>query len=378
MAVQPALRRGIFSLTWFFLPTPLLQLIGAMNKRLLTNVPSAGYQTFGVQLTAPLQFLLPAIALITPLACEGLLLHRVAAEPLLGSRQFSGRRQPAPQAEHLPKTKIILPDAFELLQGERPDFAASAAAATTAASSARTVQQSLSTGWSLLIAASTLTDEIKNAELTLRKITATQTAYSRSVSSAIDSFSLVAVAFGLIAVHDDREGDIRSSWKQQAAGLRDRFARAASACDREGSKAYDAARAGADDLAALIRGEPITAESDESPPFKWSQLCDRAVLMRRIDKADKALTTGTATAESMEAALEQLQREAEMIAVLGELIVQKEFIDWDDDAYRKFASTMRDEAEKCRRALSEKKTDSARLAAKSIKQSCSTCHDEYR
>ena len=321
-----------------------------------------------------------AFALIVPLFCDSPLAPATAAEPILGSRQFSSRRQPAPRAEQLPTSKIIVPDAFELLEGERPDFAAAAAAAaqTPAAGAAGTDQQSSSTGWSQLIAASTLTDEIKDAEIALKKITATQTDFSRSISSAIDSFSLVAVAFGLIHVHDDREGDIRSSWKQQAAGLRDRFARAASECDREGSKAYDAARAGADDLTALIRGETITAEPDKNQPFQWSRLCDRAVLMRRIDRADKTLTAGTATAEAMEDAPEQLRREAEMVAVLGELIIQEEFIDWDDDAYRELAATMRDEAVRCRDALGEKKADPARQAAKAIKQSCSSCHSEYR
>lgn len=322
---------------------------------------------------------LPTIALIVILIYESLLSHGFAAEPILGSRQFSGRRQPAPRAEQLPTSKIIMPDAFELLDGQRPDFAAESAAAQTATLSATgTTPQASSTGWSQLIAASTLTDEIKDAELILRTITATQTSYSGNISSAIDAFSIVAVAFGLIAVHDDREGDIRSSWKRQAVELRDRFATVASECDREGSKAYNAAQAGADDLAALIRGESISAKPDKSKPFQWSQLCDRAVLMRRIDRADKLITAGTVSVESIEEAQDQLRHEAEMVAVLGELIIQKEFIDWDDQTYREFANSMRDEAVRCREAVGKKQADPARQAAKAIKKTCSSCHSEYR
>jgi len=181
-----------------------------------------------------------------------------------------------------------------------------------------------------------------------------------------------------MAVHDDREGDLRSSWKQQAAALRDRFANAASACNREASKAFPEAQAAAEDLMSLIRGESISAPSASGQPFQWSQLCDRGVLMQRLKLADETLISGTASADAMAEDPDQLKHEAEIVAALGELIVQEAFIDWDDDAYRDFATAMRDQAVNLQAALEKQDAEAARLTAKAVHQSCDACHQEYR
>lgn len=301
-----------------------------------------------------------------------------AAEPILGSRQIVPRRQPAPRAEQLPTSRVIEADAFTLLEGPRPDFAAAATRSVSPSTTAPGTSTAVSSTWSRLIAASTLTDEIKHAQLPLQQATASQTAFNGSIDTAVNQFSLVAVAFGLMAVHDDREGDLRSSWKKQAAALRDRFANAASACNREASKAFPEAQAAAQDLMSLIRGESISAPAASDQPFQWSQLCDRGVLMQRLKLADETLISGTASADAMAEDPDQLRHEAEIVAALGELIVQEAFIDWDDDTYREFATAMRDQAVSLQAALEKQDAEAARLTAKAVHQSCDACHQEYR
>ena len=95
-----------------------------------------------------------------------------AAESILGSRQIVPRRQPAPRAEQLPTSDIIEPDAFTLLEGPLPDFAAAATRSASPSSTATGTSTSVSSTWSRLIAASTLTDEIKHAQLPLQQATA--------------------------------------------------------------------------------------------------------------------------------------------------------------------------------------------------------------
>ncbi len=290
----------------------------------------------------------------------------------LGSGQ-PARRQPAPAAEQLPASDIIEPDALQLLVGPRPDFT-DAKTSTTAPSP---TQGGGSQPWSALISGATLADEIKLSLPPLQEATATQTAFNSNLATALDRFHIVSVVFGLMAAYD-KPNDLRSSWRAAAAGLRDQFARVASHVDRDGGKAYPEARSRAEDLAALILGETVAAEPDEQQPFQWSQLCDRAVLMRRLEAADRTLTRGTASADAFAENPEQLLHETEIIAALGELIVREAFTDWDDDTYRGYAATMQGEALTLRKAVQQGDHETAGRAAKAITQSCSACHEDYR
>lgn len=282
------------------------------------------------------------------------------------------RRQPAPTAEQLPASDIIEPDALQLLAGPRPDFASVKQAVPVPAAAEAAASQP----WSALVSGATLADEIKLSLPPLRQATETQTAFNSNLATALDRFHIVAVVFGLMAAYD-RPNDLRSSWRAAAAGLRDQFARVASHVDRDGGKAYPEARTRAEELAALILGETISAEPDERQ-FQWSQLCDRAVLMRRLEAADRTLTSGTASEAAFADAPEQLLHEAEIVAAIGELIVREAFTDWDDDTYRGYAATMQREALTLRKAVQQADYETAGRAAKAITQSCSTCHDDYR
>jgi hypothetical protein len=283
------------------------------------------------------------------------------------------RRQPAPAAEQLPAGPVIEPDAFVLLEGSRPDFTGSARTTAVVTPAGAEGKQP----WSALISGATLADEVKLSLPPLQQATASQTAFNSKLAAALDRFHLVAVVFGLMSAYD-KPNDIRTSWRAAAAGLRDRFARVASHVDRDGGEAFSEARTRAEDLAALILGETVAADPNEKQPFQWSQLCDRAVLMRRLKAADGVLTQATASAEAFADAPEKLLHEAEIIAAFAALIVQEAFTDWDDDTYREYAATMQREAVNLRKAVQQADYETAGRTAKAVTQSCATCHDDYR
>jgi len=300
--------------------------------------------------------------------------------PPLASGQVIGlgsgkpaRRQPAPAAERLPASDIIEPDALRLLTGPRPNFASPKAAAGTPLQA----EGGDSRPWSTLVSGATLADEIKLSLPPLQQATETQTAFNSNLAPALDRFHMISIVFGLMAAYD-KPNDIRSSWRAAAAGLRDQFARVASHVDRDGGKAYAEARVRAEELAALILGETINAEPDEEQQFQWSRLCDRSVIMRRLEMADRALTQGTSAEAVFRDEPEGLLHEAEIVAAFGELIVQEAFVDWDDDTYRGYAATMQQEALTLRKAVQQADYETAGRAAKAITQSCSTCHEDYR
>ena len=290
----------------------------------------------------------------------------------IGSGQ-PARRQPAPAADQLPTSDIIEPDALGLLTGPRPNFAGG----KQVGNEPLQPESGGSRAWSMLVSGATLADEIKLSLPPLQRATETQTAFNSDLATALDRFHVISVVFGLMGAYD-KPNDIRSSWRTAAAGLRDQFARVASHVDRDGGKAYAEARMRAEELAALILGETITAEPDEEQQFQWSRLCDRSVLMRRLEAADRRLTQGTAAEAAFRDEPERLLHEAEIIAAFAELIVREAFPDWDDDTYRGYAATMQQEALTLRKAVQQADYETAGRAAKAITQSCSTCHDGYR
>lgn len=306
-----------------------------------------------------------AAAILIPASASGQVIGIGSGKP--------ARRQPAPAAEQLPVSDIIKPDALQLLSGPRPNFAG----AKQNSDAPLQAESGGSRAWSMLVSGDTLADEIKRSLPPLQQATETQTAFNSNLATALDRFHMIAVVFGLMAVYD-KPNDIRSSWRTAAAGLRDQFARVASHVDRDGGKAYAEARMRAEELAALILGETINAEPDEEQQFQWSRLCDRSVVMRRLEAADRTLTQGTAAEAAFRDEPERLLHEAEIIAVFAELIVREAFADWDDDTYRGYAATMQQEALTLRKAVQQADYETAGRAAKAITQSCSTCHEDYR
>ncbi len=285
------------------------------------------------------------------------------------------KRQKAPRPENLPDSEVIERDAFRLLVGPKPDFTVSPQSNKTN----ETIQigSELPLAWSQLISGSTLDDEIKTAMPRLKKIVATKTFFESHIGDAIDEFRLLSVFFGIISAYDNAK-DVRSSWKRNAIGYRERFKMSAYRCDREGAASFATATTSVSDLENLIRGEVGNFKSDGSKPFQWSQLCERSLLMRRLKLADEQLTSGTASADSFSDSTDQLVHAAEIVACFGELLVQPEFVDWDDSDYKVHAEKMKEHALEVRTAISEGNYDGARNSAKAISQSCSACHADYR
>ena len=283
------------------------------------------------------------------------------------------KRQPAPQPENLPESEVIARDAFQLLVGPKPDYVA------TRQSTKSTVilETDSAIAWAQVVSGSTLDDEIKSILPRLKKTVATKTFFESHLSEAIDEFQLLAVCFGIISAYD-KSADVRSSWKKNAIGYREQFERSAYRCQREGGSAFTVAKTAVGELENLIRGEIGNFKNDETKPFQWSQVCDRSLLMRRLKIADERLISGTASEEIFSDSIDQLFHATEIVASFSELLVQPNFVDWDDSDYVSYAQKMKKHALEARIAVNEGNYDNARNAAKAISQTCSACHNDYR
>lgn len=286
------------------------------------------------------------------------------------------RRAKPPAAEWDKSTaKTFLDDAFGELEGARPDFAVARKAGgggQTAIGAAPDAGGGFK--WSALVSEETLTDEIKDMKRAVAEAVASGSDFKGGgYDRARDAFSTTALAFGIIAAFDK---DIR--WKKDAEAIRDLFARVGFNCKVGNEQSFNEAKLRAADLESLLDGTVPSARADREEDFRWSQVAGRPPLMSRLDTADAAIAAAVASKGDFDKAVERLLHDAEIVAVIGEVIQKADYEYFDDDTYRGYASAMRDAALQLRTAVQEKNYEAARAAAGSLKKSCDTCHGDYR
>jgi hypothetical protein len=273
-------------------------------------------------------------------------------------------------------------DAFSQLTGQRPDFAATSgrpvALPVPGGGTPGNGPAEGDTGggftWSVLISGETLEDEIKEQrELVGPTIASPSTFKGGGYKQARDSFSMLALTFGLIAAHDQ---DVR--WKKDAAAARDLFARAGFNCKTATDQGFNESRLRVEDLQLLLNGNTPKGKPDRDDDFKWSQTAARPALMARLELAEKAMASQISAEGEFKKSLDILVHEAEIMAAIGEAIGLPDFEGHDDDSYLEFAHGMRDAAVRVREACQKKDYAAARSAAGEISKACNGCHEGYR
>ncbi len=296
-----------------------------------------------------------------------------------GGRRPHERQRAKPPAKEWDKTSksAFLDDAFTTLEGERPDFVA-ASAARGAGSDVGTASSAGGNGggfrWSGLISPDTLADEVKEQRKAVAAAVASASEFKGGgYDKAREAFSAIALAFGVIAVHD---GDVR--WKKDAENARDLFARVGFNCKVGTDGSFAEAKARAADLESLLDGGSPDKQADREEDFAWSQVAARPALMSRLEAAEQAAGGIVASKDDFEKQVDALLREVEIVAAIGEVIQQKAFEYHDDDTYRGYSAAMRDAAVKARDAARRSDYDAVRAAVGDLKKSCDTCHGDYR
>lgn len=293
-------------------------------------------------------------------------------------------RHPAPARPDTPKwdkatAGAFFEDAFVTLEGSRPKFDATARPVVVGpggggGDAGASAPAEGGFKWSALVSGDTLTDEIK--EMTDRVTPAVNTPSTfkgGGYNEAQQAFSVIALAFGVIAAHDD---DVR--WKKDAAVARDLFARVGVNCKVGTDQSFKESQLRVDDLKAMMDGNPPDGKPDREEDFRWSQVSGRPPLMKRLEAADKVLSAATASQSEFTKQLDVAFHEAEMVAAIGEVIRQPDFEYHDDESYLGFAGSMRDAAVRIRDACLKKDYETARAAAAEISKSCNDCHGAYR
>ncbi|HEX3870665.1 MAG TPA: hypothetical protein VHV77_09525 [Pirellulales bacterium] len=187
------------------------------------------------------------------------------------------------------------------------------------------------------------------------------------------AYSELAALFAVIANYD---GDVR--WKKDAIGLRNKFSQVSLNCKTSSDAAYKEAKARSDDLAELLRGGTVDLPKGDSTD-ELGKLISRPPLMKLMDEACKAhISPWTNDKGAFNKNKETLTREAQLMAMLAEVIKDPSFDSGDDPTYVAYAAELQKQCLELVEAIKSDNQSGAQSAVSRINKSCDTCHGEYR
>jgi hypothetical protein len=282
--------------------------------------------------------------------------------------------------------RVFFDDVFAVVVGSRPDLnrPASSGPATVAGNDSEpsTVAENSaspsnvvdSSGWSQVISAATIESEIKSLKLLLdQDVTTPGDFKGRGYKACRTHFSVAAMLFAVI---NEYGGEVR--WKADAATARDLFARSAANAKVGTTQVFNEARQRKTDLDDLLNGNsPADRASD--PQNNWPTICDRQPLMQRLDAAfEGQLRKHSASKSEFAANKERIVHEAEIIAMIAEVLNKDGMEDFGDETYMDFAKDLKDQARAAVEGVREDDYEKVRAAVGNLDQTCNACHDSYR
>ena len=184
---------------------------------------------------------------------------------------------------------------------------------------------------------------------------------------------MLAALFGVITEYDQ---DVR--WKKDARKARDLFARTASNCKVGSTQAFNDAKSRKLELQDLLSGSGLVTEAS-APEASWEKVIDRAPLMKRLEWSHQTkLQPYTASKAEFTSNIDQVMHEAEIVAVLSQILLKEGMEDADDEDYAGYAQRMKKAAQEIVDAVKLNNSEAARKAAGEISKACTECHEGYR
>jgi len=265
---------------------------------------------------------------------------------------------------------IFLDDARKHLVGQRPDDRP-----TSDPSSVNEKNEPVSR-WSQFIEVETLRAEIKRLNNVLaRSVRSPSHFKSGGFRDCRRAFAELAVLFAVIAEYGEAQS---LRWQKESPSLRNAFSRASRNCKVATDSTFAEARRRHEDLNALLRGQSVqlTKPTEE---VTWDQIADRSLLMLRMEQAiQEKLSSSLGSESSFRRTNSQLRQEAQVLAMLAEVIQQEGYEYADDDTYLEYAQQLREASRQLDQACEQNNYESARKAVGRATQSCSDCHEGYR
>src|SRR5262249_33874643 len=132
-------------------------------------------------------------------------------------------------------------------------------------------------------------------------------------------------------------------------------------------------------LTELVGGSsPFAGKEAEAKP-QWSQIAGRAPLMQYLESAwEPRLKPAIAEKGQFTAKADQILRDAELFAAIGEVLAKEGMPDADAAEYKVFCNRLRDGSKQIIDAVKQKQFEQASAASSVISKACAECHENYR
>jgi len=263
-------------------------------------------------------------------------------------------------------------DARQQLVGERPQ-ATQSIAKFDPKPSASAEQQPIGEilVWSKLIAAETLTSEVKRIHLGLAALLKNAGTFKSGGNlQCRRDLSLLATVFGVIAEYD---ADVR--WKNSARLMQSKCLQVAANCKAASDQSFAAATQVRVVLEDLIRGQSLVGKT----PSKEVRVADRTQLMQRMELSlEERISPALANLRDFRKRSKEIDYESQMLAMLAQVIQREPYEYHDDDTFLEYARQLREASRELSRTSRVENYKAARAASGMASQSCSACHEGYR
>ncbi|WP_068131783.1 cytochrome c [Roseimaritima ulvae] len=266
------------------------------------------------------------------------------------------------------------PSAPQLRGAAAAQQAAAMQAAAGSGESAAEATAAEGTGWSALISATSIEDEVKRLKLQFDGTVTTPGPFkSGGYQDARQELSMLATLFAVISEY---EGDVR--WKDEGAAARDLLARTAFNCKAGSTQVYNEAKLRKADLQDIVSGAGLSSR-DAEEGNDWAMIVDRVPLMQYLDWAvHEEMSPKSNNKAAVDENSAELRRLAETVAMIGHVLTREGLDDADDEDYQVMSKAMTKAALDVRNALDQNDADGVRLAVGAITQSCSACHEQFQ
>ncbi|MEM9825251.1 MAG: hypothetical protein AAF958_01620 [Planctomycetota bacterium] len=227
--------------------------------------------------------------------------------------------------------------------------------------------------WPKLVAGSTLEDEIKRVRLDYDATITTPGAFnSGGYQDARLKLTVLATLFAVVHEYD---GQVR--WKKDSAGARDLISRTARNCKAGSTQVYNEAKLRKADLQDLVSGagvqhRPKKEEND------WSMIADRSPLMEYAEELVSRLEDTGVDARRIKADPTPVRHNAQLLAMLGEVLVREGMDEADDEDYQVLSRAMSKTGAEIVRAIEAQDFEAAEKTVSQMRTRCDQCHEQYR
>lgn len=235
-------------------------------------------------------------------------------------------------------------------------------------------------GWSKIISAETLENEIKAAINASAQHVESKTKWNTGHRKIRMLYSSMAMCFGVIGEYD---GTVK--FQKEAGGFRDALAKSAANSKVNDERALIEAKKLLTELVEVRNGGSSTLKPSEEKgkPYGVSEVAE---IMKRMQIAHapegedtKGIQRWTSDASRFKVAKSDLLHEAEMMAMLAKVLQDKVTFDLANNAdFAKFAADIQTASQTIAAAAKSDNYESARTATGVIDKACAGCHSAYR